>query len=138
MSGPTTQVWNRLEPRPRSNTFTRSLRAEVRDALWMLTRQWQLGEWNGEDTGTAAFAQLDMQTSRIDRIAQYGYPASPVDDTIPMECTVEREPITPDLMLRVSLGRQFLKMFRKQLLTLVPGTISAADISNMEQNDIRG
>ena len=41
---PTITLFNRLEGRPRTRTFDRALRAEVRDALWMLTRQWQLGE----------------------------------------------------------------------------------------------
>ena len=48
---PTITVWNRLEGRPRSVDFGRSLRAEVRDALWMLTRQWQVGEFQGDDAG---------------------------------------------------------------------------------------
>ena len=29
----------------------RALRAEVRDPLWMLTRQWQMGEFQGDDAG---------------------------------------------------------------------------------------
>ena len=45
--------WNRLEPRPRTVSFERSLRAEVRDPLWMLCRQWQVGEFAGHDGGTA-------------------------------------------------------------------------------------
>ena len=49
---PTVMVWNRLEGRPRTIEFDRALRAEVRDALWMLTRQWQLGEFRGEDAGS--------------------------------------------------------------------------------------
>ena len=40
---PTVTLWNRLEGRPRTRGFDRALRAEVRDALWMLTRQWQIG-----------------------------------------------------------------------------------------------
>ena len=50
---PTVTVWNRLEGRPRTRDFDRALRAEVRDALWMLTRQWQLGEFRGDDAGLA-------------------------------------------------------------------------------------
>ena len=38
---PAITAYNRLEARPRAHDFTRSLRAEVRDALWMITRQWQ-------------------------------------------------------------------------------------------------
>ena len=51
-------VWNRLEGRPRTVEFDRALRAEVRDALWMLTRQWQLGEFRGDDAGSPVLAQL--------------------------------------------------------------------------------
>ena len=40
---PAVTAYNRLEARPRAHDFTRSLRAEVRDPLWMITRQWQLG-----------------------------------------------------------------------------------------------
>jgi hypothetical protein len=36
---PATTRWNRLEGRPRTHSFDRALKAEVRDALWMLTRQ---------------------------------------------------------------------------------------------------
>jgi hypothetical protein len=47
-------VWNRLEPSPRENSLTEGTAARVRDPLWMLTRQWQLGEFTGEDAGSAA------------------------------------------------------------------------------------
>lgn len=109
------QIWNRLESRTRTNSFTRSLRAEVRDALWMITRQWQFGELNGNDTGTAAFAMLDMQTSRINRIAKAGDTAVAIDENVPLECLVERETVKTDLLHRIELGRQFLKMLKAGL-----------------------
>jgi len=54
-------VWSRLEGRPRRVNFDRVLRAEVHDALWMLTRQWQFGEFKGEDTGSAIFAKTSIK-----------------------------------------------------------------------------
>ena len=48
---PTVGVWNRLEGRPRTTDFARALRAEVRDPLWLLARQWQLGEFRATDGG---------------------------------------------------------------------------------------
>ena len=42
---PTIMLWNRLEGRPRKEDFDRALRAEVRDPLWMLAKQWQMGEF---------------------------------------------------------------------------------------------
>jgi hypothetical protein len=43
--------WNRLEPRPQTSDLSGALRCEVRDALWMLARQWQMGEFRAEDAG---------------------------------------------------------------------------------------
>ena len=40
---PVIKGWNRLEGRPRTVNYERALRAEVRDALWFLARQWQFG-----------------------------------------------------------------------------------------------
>lgn len=40
-SVPAVTRWNRLEGRPRAHDFDRALKAEVRDALWMLAKQWQ-------------------------------------------------------------------------------------------------
>jgi hypothetical protein len=47
--------WNRLEPRPRSPEVADTLAAKIRDPLWMLTRQWQFGEFQGEDAGSPAW-----------------------------------------------------------------------------------
>jgi len=123
-TSPSLLAWNRLEPRPRTNSFTRSVRAEVRDALWMITRQWQLGELNAEDTGTAAFARLDMQTSRINRIAKMDEAYVGIDENMPLECLVEREPVKADLMHRIELGRQFLKMLPVEL-SAFSGSVAA-------------
>ncbi len=54
---PAITTWNRLEARPRSQTFDRALQAEIRDALWMLTKQWQMGEFRGSDAGSPVFAK---------------------------------------------------------------------------------
>src|SRR6266581_4417254 len=62
---PSVTVWNRLEGRPRTQSFDRALRAEVRDALWMLTKQWQMGEFRGSDTGSPVFAKLQVDTTRL-------------------------------------------------------------------------
>jgi len=59
--------WNRLEGRPRSDDLTRSVRAEVRDPLWMLARQWQLGEFQGEDNGSPVMARWRAESARLSR-----------------------------------------------------------------------
>ena len=59
--------WNRLEGRPRTHDFDRALRAEVRDAMWMLSRQWQLGEFVGDDAGSPILARACLDLRLIDR-----------------------------------------------------------------------
>jgi len=62
---PTITTWNRLEGRPRRPDFARALKAEVRDALFMLSRQWQLGEFRGDDAGSPATAKIQLATTRL-------------------------------------------------------------------------
>ena len=58
---PTVTLWNRVEGRPRTVNFERGLRAEVCDALWMLSRQWQVGEFAGEDAGSHLFVPGELK-----------------------------------------------------------------------------
>ena len=47
-----TRVSTRLEGRTRNGNVTEALRFRIHDPLWMLTRQWQLGEFQGNDAGS--------------------------------------------------------------------------------------
>lgn len=107
---PAVVSWNRLEGRPRAPDFDRSLRAEVRDPLWMLCRQWQFGEFQGEDAGSAATAKVQVRTARLNRYAGRTLQSTGYDDRLPLETQVEREAIPFDLMTRARLGRYWLKL----------------------------
>lgn len=106
---PTITTWNRLEVRPRAHDFERSLRAEVRDPLWMLCRQWQFGEFDGEDAGSAVNAKLQVTTAAIDRFGGRQGPALAYDSRLPLESRVEREEVPLDFMTRAQMGRHWLK-----------------------------
>ena len=67
--------WTRLEPRPRSTAMRASLEAQLCDPLWLLGRQWQLGEFQGEDAGTPVQARLRAESMRLSRWAP-GRPAA--------------------------------------------------------------
>ncbi len=119
---PTVTLWNRLEGRPRTDAFDRALRAEVRDALWMLSRQWQMGEFQGDDAGSPIFARVHLTTTRLDRYRPGEHPVEPFDDATPLEAEVERRhiPFTVGgapaaLDLRLLLGRQWVKMLNAAL-----------------------
>src|SRR4051812_18132724 len=90
---PAITTWNRLEARPRSQNFDRALRGEVRDALWMLTKQWQMGEFSGHDAGSPVFARLLLGTTRITKYRPGAGSAQLIDSTTPLETKVERRPV---------------------------------------------
>ena len=116
-SHPTLTQLNRLEGRPRTADCTRALRAEVRDALWMLTRQWQTGELNGEDAGSPVFARLMTDITRLTRFKPGDAPSSDFDDLSPLEVQVECRPLPLTIAgdknlldLRLVLGRRWMQM----------------------------
>src|SRR5690349_23703849 len=90
---PTITVWNRLEGRPRADNFDRALRAEVRDPLWMLTRQWQMGEFKGDDAGSPVLAKIQVKRSALGKFQAAQGPVVPLDESVPLEAQVERLPV---------------------------------------------
>jgi hypothetical protein len=107
---PSITRYNRLESRPRTDNFTRALRAEVRDALWMLCKQWQMGEFAGDDAGTPVFAKLHVEGQQIAKYQAQGAAVQEFDRATPLETTVERRAIVFTLDLRLQVGRRWLKM----------------------------
>jgi hypothetical protein len=115
---PDAGVWNRLEGRPRTADFGRALRAEVRDALWMLSRQWQLGEFHGTDGGSPVTVTYSVTPSRPTRFRQFdGAPEDLMPADRPLETIAERrrlrftygtEKIGFDL--RLAIGHRWFKL----------------------------
>ena len=105
---------NRLEARPRSREFNRSLRAEIRDPAWLLARQWQMKEFRAEDRGTPAYAEVTMDQLALQQIAFPGG-ADPVayDPRLhPLEAAVEAQPIPLGPGLRLQLGHYWRQLMR--------------------------
>ena len=50
--------WTRLEPQSSGADMGTSSGARVFDPLWLLTRQWQTGEFQGEDAGSPVKARV--------------------------------------------------------------------------------
>jgi hypothetical protein len=113
---PTVMMWNRIEGRPRTVDFGRALRVEVRDALWMLTRQWQAGEFRAEDGGSPVFARTQVDTTRLTRYQAGSAAPRAVDPDLTLEAQTEWRPLQFTtgadkiaLDLRLTLGRRWLK-----------------------------
>jgi hypothetical protein len=109
-------MWNRLEPSTQNeNQLEQALRFEVRDALWMLARQWQFGELDGEDAGTLAFAQIKRQSAPVQLIGSSASPQGFDYANMPYELPIERVNVIPDLHLRLEMGRHWLRLLKKRL-----------------------
>lgn len=137
---PSITAYNRLEPNPRTPDFSRSLKAEVRDPLWMLTRQWQFGEFLGEDAGSPVTAQILGEHTVMDRV---GFPGDRVfryDEQIPLETAVERETLRPNLYLALQVARYFIKLLKSKALDAYAGKFAAKYPLNVtiDKNDYEG
>src|SRR6476646_4824016 len=64
---PSITSWTRLEPRSREADMRVSLSARVFDPLWLLTRQWQVGEYQAEDAGTPVGARVRASSATFSR-----------------------------------------------------------------------
>ncbi|MFD9789822.1 hypothetical protein ACFWXK_02600 [Streptomyces sp. NPDC059070] len=120
---PTVGLWNRLEGRPRTTDFARALRAEVRDPLWMLTRQWQLGEFRGADAGSPVTVTYSVDTTTPSRFRPAGGAVEPLPADRPLETVAERRALPfafgADRIafdLRLAIGRRWMKLLAQNLL----------------------
>ncbi len=128
--------WTRLEPRPRSENFKRGLMAEVRDPLWFLTRQWQVGEFDGDDAGSLVHGEIKRSYRQLKKFADHG-PAGTVITELeydvkkennvekkipkfPLETVVEHEKISRSLKISVQMGQNFERMLTGTLSNYIP------------------
>jgi hypothetical protein len=101
---PSITYWNRLEPRPRDADIRTSLAARVRDPLWFLTRQWQLGELRAEDAGSVAYATIRAREVPITTWKATDGPTHSLPSNGLLEADALAEPFAVDLALRIELG----------------------------------
>src|ERR1019366_5125112 len=110
-------VWTRLEPHPRDGSMQRSLQAQVRDPLWLLARQWQLGGLAGEDAGSPVQATMSMQSRPLTGYAPNDSGVADVafEETLALETHVERVPVTLNVRGSAQLGRHVENAIRAAL-----------------------
>lgn len=120
LAHPTVMMWNRVEGRPRATkNFDRAIKAEVRDALWMLCRQWQLGEFEGDDAGSPVLAKLRLDTTQLNKYQAAGHGVQAMPEDLPMEAQVEQKPLPHSvwlgkisLDLRLMAGRRWKRLLK--------------------------
>jgi hypothetical protein len=109
--------WTRLEPQSTTGDPRPGIEARVHDPLWLIGRQWQLGEFTGEDAGTPLTVRVATRTVLIDRWAP-GDKGDAVhvlgrDHQDLLEPWIEREPVAaggrgPGLRARVEAAAALL------------------------------
>jgi len=131
----------RLETQPTAITLQAGLSAPLADPLWMLARQWQFNEFQGEDAGTPLRLSFQVQGVKVDAFragADLNGAWQPIGEhDVPIETRVEAEPAwSTHPRLRGEAGMHALRMatapVRTALLaaypfTLAPPTDSDAD-----------
>lgn len=103
----------RLEGSSREENFGRNLRSEIRDGLWMLCRQWQMGEFIGEDVGTPHKVQIEAVCQPL--------AGNPAQSGQPLEPFVEGEAPTDNLFTRIQAGQYFQSLLSANGLEEVLG-----------------
>ena len=126
---PSITSWSRLEPHCRDADMQRSLAARIHDPLWLLTRQWQVGEFQGEDAGSPVVARTRARSAQLSRLHLGVLPPNTRTQgaaydcaRMPLEVVVERRPMRStgvadarQLRLAVDAGLHFLRMLEPEL-----------------------
>jgi len=107
-------IWLRLEPCSTNENFEGGLHAAIHDPLWMLGRQWQLGEFQLEDAASPVHAELVMNCTPLTR---YSFGTEDMKP-LPLETLVEREAVRVSgkfqLRLAAEAGLQFLRILESR------------------------
>ena len=124
----------RLETQPTAVNLQAGLAAPLADPLWLLSRQWQFNEFQGEDAGTPLRLAFQVQGLKVDAFRASADPPAPwqpiADHDVPIETRVEAEPAwATHPRLRGEAGQHALRMasvpVRAALLAAYPFVLAA-------------
>lgn len=127
-------TWTRLEPSVTNADMSTGSAARLFDPLWLLARQWQMGEFQAEDAGTPVQARVRATNALITRCHLGGLGSNPPGTgtqstpynpaATPLEALVTARRMRPGdsqeprmLMFSVEAGLHFLRMLEQQGLS---------------------
>jgi hypothetical protein len=118
-------IWNRIEPRtregakvrapddPAPDPLRRGLQGQVRDPAWFIARQFQFGEFWGEDAGSKVQATIRVEMHQLTGATlPLGGTRSALVGEAPLEVRVEQTPVRLGLRGAVQLGLRFEELLR--------------------------
>jgi hypothetical protein len=128
-------AWTRLEPQSISGDPSPGMEARVHDPLWFLARQWQLAEFEGEDTGTPLIMHMKTKTLPV-TAWQPGDPANnrparAIEAGVPLDPLVENEPsAAPQIGLRqrAEAGAYLLELLADSGMDARAGLVGACPL----------
>ena len=71
--------WDRIEMMGRSLDLTEGVQARLADPFWMIGRQWQVGEFRGDDAARPVAVEFTVETYPVTRFRADGGAATPAD-----------------------------------------------------------
>jgi len=88
--------YRRLEPATKTHSIEEGVQARVKDPLWFLGRQWQMGEFRARNGGNLVRAELSFKSRALDTItrkplAQGRAQSEQFDLKMPLEMKAEEE-----------------------------------------------
>ncbi len=119
---PSATTWSRLEPLPTNDDMAEALQARVADPLWMLARQWQFNEFQGEDAGSPIEAALRITGVPVTSLVGTGVEPVALKGAAPIEALVEREQVLQvHPKLNAQAGQQLMRQLRAAgLASVIP------------------
>lgn len=112
---PSITCWQRLLGIPRDASLKLPLQRQIRDPLWFLARQWQVGEFEGADAGSPIRATYGIRCRKLLQfIPNQGtaIPSTPPTTATlasmpPTELLAEQEAVALGMRFRFQLGSYF-------------------------------
>jgi hypothetical protein len=119
-------TWERLESMGRSVDLDGGLEARIADPLWMLARQWQVGEFRGDDSAQPAAVRVIGQSLPLTGLTGNSGISQPLTDDLPLEALVETAP-APDFGA-AGLSATLRACRRLMRLLIAAGLSQAVDV----------
>ncbi len=111
-------TFERIEAHARSVEIDEALQSQVADPLWMLGRQWQVGEFHGDDAAQPAAVRMRAGSTRLVSFkgARMERPAA-VPQDVPLEAVIESSPVErvgmAGMRASAEAGRRLMRRFRE-------------------------
>ncbi|SMP53939.1 hypothetical protein [Fibrobacter sp. UWB10] len=109
-------LYSRLEPKTRTKDFKKALSFEVFDPLWLLTRQWQFGRFDGNDCGTPVSVKIKAVKKRFNQVCLKSESGDVENRSYSTDTPLEYEVEKMDAEITPYIRVQSAMHFKKRLL----------------------